>query len=223
VVAEDPAYKGRMGWKLLLLSAGLTLNISPGLVSGDQATLGYPQSAPATSHTAHFPQQEVTAPLGYPSSYPVEGGETGLTASGSHYYSNYPTGGGGGQYDYGLQYGETDRQDVSLFTFPMVITAFFSAMMGGLLAPLVVNVAARMGDFELPVLPDIGDLEVPEFPIKRVNQKKKKTKKGRELMEDSIVELISRGLKHLNSNQAAAGQHKADHQAGQHKADHQAE
>ena len=30
-----------------------------GLVSGDQATLGYPQSAPATSHTAHFPQQEV--------------------------------------------------------------------------------------------------------------------------------------------------------------------
>ena len=35
------------------------------------------------------------------------------------------------------------RQDVSLFTFPMVITAFFSAMMGGLLAPLVVNVAAR--------------------------------------------------------------------------------
>jgi len=114
----------------------------------------------------------------------------------------------------------------------MVITAFFSAMMGGLLAPLVVNVAARMGDFELPVLPDIGDLEVPEFPIKRVNQKKKKTKKGRELMEDSIVELISRGLKHLNSNQAAAGQHKAnnhqdgqhqdDHQAGQHKDDHQA-
>ena len=36
------------------------------------------------------------------------------------------------------------RQDVSLFTFPMVVTAFFSAMMGGLLAPLVVNVAARL-------------------------------------------------------------------------------
>jgi len=188
-----------MGWKLLLLSAGLTLNILP--VSGDQATLGYPQSAPATSHTAHFPQQEVTAPLGYPSSYPVEGADTSLTASGSQYYSNYPTtGAGAGQYDYGLQYGETDRQDVSLFTFPMVITAFFSAMMGGLLAPLVVNVAARMGDFELPVLPDIGDLEVPEFPIKRVNPKKKKTKKGRDLMEDSIVELLSRGLKHLTSD-----------------------
>ena len=31
----------------------------PGLVCGDQATLGYPQSPPATSHTAHFPQQEV--------------------------------------------------------------------------------------------------------------------------------------------------------------------
>merc|ERR1712020_222821 len=188
--------------KLLLLSAGLIL-ITPDLVSGDQATLGYPQSAPATSHTAHFPQQEVTAPLGYPSSYPVEGSDTGLTASGSQSYSNYqstPGGGGGGQYDYGLQYGETDRQDVSLFTFPMVITAFFSAMMGGLLAPLVVNVAARMGDFELPVLPDIGDLEVPEFPIKRVNPKKKKTKKGRELMEDSIVELLSRGLKHITSD-----------------------
>ena len=24
----------------------------------------------------------------------------------------------------------------------------------------------RVGDFELPVLPDIGDIEVPEFPIK---------------------------------------------------------
>jgi len=191
-----------MGWNLLLLSAGLALNILPDLVCGDQATLGYPQSAPATSHTAHFPQQEVTAPLGYPSSYPVEGSDTtGLTASGSQYYSNYPTtGAGGGQYDYGLQYGETDRQDVSLFTFPMVITAFFSAMMGGLLAPLVVNVAARMGDFELPVLPDIGDLEVPEFPIKRVTPKKKKTKKGRELVEDSIVQLISRGLRHLSSD-----------------------
>jgi len=194
-----------MGWKLLLLSAGLTLNILT--VCGDQqATLGYPQSAPATSHTAHFPQQEVTAPLGYPSSYPVEGTDTGLTASGSQYYSNYPTtGAGSGQYDYGLQYGETDRQDVSLFTFPMVITAFFSAMMGGLLAPLVVNVAARMGEFELPVLPDIADLEVPEFPIKRVNPKKKKTKKGRELMEDSIVELLSMGLKHLSSEN-----HKSD-------------
>jgi len=201
-----------MGWKLLLLSAGLALNVLPDSVSGDQATLGYPQSAPATSHTAHFPQQEVTAPLGYPSSYPVEGADTGLTASGSQYYSNYPTSGaGGGQYDYGLQYGETDRQDVSLFTFPMVITAFFSAMMGGLLAPLVVNVAARMGDFELPVLPDIGDIEVPEFPIKRVNEKKKKkTKKGRELMEDSIVELISRGLKHLNS---PGGQLQSEHEA----------
>ena len=38
----------------------------------------------------------------------------------------------------------THRLDASLFTFPMVITAFFSAMMGGLLAPLVVNVAARL-------------------------------------------------------------------------------
>merc|ERR1712037_309425 len=200
-----------MGWKLLLLSAGLALNVLPDSVSGDQATLGYPQSAPATSHTAHFPQQEVTAPLGYPSSYPVEVADTTLTAQGSQYYANYPTGGGGGQYDYGLQYGETDRQDVSLFTFPMVITAFFSAMMGGLLAPLVVNVAARMGDFELPVLPDIGDIGVPEFPIKRVNEKKKKkTKKGRELMEDSIVELISRGLKHLKS---PGGQLQSEHEA----------
>merc|ERR1711997_1169397 len=199
VTAEAPAYKGSMGWKLLLLCVGLTLCISPGLVCGDQATLGYPQSAPATSHTAHFPQQEVTAPLGYP----VEVADTTLTAQGSQYYANHPTGGGGGQYDYGLQYGETDRQDVSLFTFPMVITAFFSAMMGGLLAPLVVNVAARMGDLELPVLPDISDLEVPEFPIKRVNQKKKKkTKKGRDLIEDSIVSLISSGLEHLTSEQS---------------------
>ena len=75
-----------------------------------------------------------------------------------------------------------------------------------------------MGDIELPVLPDIADLEVPEFPIKsvfllfqiysdfpcsnprRVNQKKKKTKKGRELIEDSIVGLISSGLRHLSAD-----------------------
>jgi len=46
-----------------------------------------------------------------------------------------------------------------------------------------------VGDMELPVLPDI---EVPDFPIKRVN-KKKKTKKGREL-EDSIVNMLQSGL-----------------------------
>jgi len=53
----------------------------------------------------------------------------------------------------------------------------------------VVGMAARVGDMELPVLPDI---EVPDFPIKRVN-KKKKTKKGREL-EDSIVNMLQSGL-----------------------------
>merc|ERR1719411_1501216 len=79
-------------------------------------------------------------------------------------------------------------------------TGSSNSPMGGLLAPLVVNVAARMGEFELPVLPDIADLEVPEFPIKRVNPKKKKTKKGRELIEDSIVGLISSGLRHLSAD-----------------------
>ena len=57
------------------------------------------------------------------------------------YYENYPTT-AGGQYDYSLaSYGQ-DRVG-ELFTFPMVITAFFSAVLGGLLAPLVVGVAAR--------------------------------------------------------------------------------
>ena len=46
--------------------------------------------------------------------------------------------------------------------------------------------------------------------VRRVNQKKKKTKKGRDLMADSIVGLISRGLKHLNSDQTADDQHHAD-------------
>ena len=35
---------------------------------------------------------------------------------------------------------------------------------------------------------------------RRVNQKKKKTKKGRELIEDSIVGLISSGLRHLSAD-----------------------
>ena len=50
------------------------------------------------------------------------------------YYENYPTT-AGSQYDYSLaSYGQ-DRVG-ELFTFPMVITAFFSAVLGGLLAGL---------------------------------------------------------------------------------------
>jgi len=155
---------------LLLLTIG-------SLIGGLACDQTYPgQQAPQATH---YPTQE--APLGYP----IEGGDTALTAAGN-YYSSYPS--GGGQYDYGLQLSDTDRQD-SIFTFPMVLTAFLSAMMGGLLAPLVVGMAARVGDMELPVLPDI---EVPDFPIKRVN-KKKKTKKGREL-DDSIVNMLQSGL-----------------------------
>ena len=148
----------------------------------------------------------MTAPLGYPSSYPVEGADTssGLTASGPHYHfflwhifiphfaDQVPTINfcfifsssycglsrkpvlcklpnriwtirlwaairrhwqvcldsedfiwENIDFYVDIIFVMTHRLDASLFTFPMVITAFFSAMMGGLLAPLVVNVAAR--------------------------------------------------------------------------------
>jgi len=176
-----------MGMIVLLVTGASCLL---GGVLGDQ---GYPQAH-------NYPTQEVTAPLG---GYPVEGAETGLSAGG--YYENYPTT-AGGQYDYSLaSYGQ-DRVG-ELFTFPMVITAFFSAVLGGLLAPLVVGVAARMSDIELPALPEFSDFEGIEFPVKKLtSSKKKKTKtktknknKGRQF-EDAIVNLVSNGFQRLLQN-----------------------
>jgi len=119
--------------------------------------------------TLHYPQEEVTAPLGYP-----DGSDTGLTAGG--YYSQYPTT-AGGQYDYSLAYGATDRLS-EVISFPLVITAFFSAMVGGILAPLVSTMASRLGDVELPEMPT---LEIPEIPIKSKYSSNKKTKKKTKL------------------------------------------
>jgi len=160
-----------MGTSLLLNTVLIGLI---GLGSGDQSSL-----------PLGYPQEEVTAPLGYP----IEGNDAGLTAGG--YYSQYPTT-AGGQYDYsGLgAYGATDRI-TDVLSLPMVITAFLSAVVGGILAPLVTRMASRLGDVELPRIPEIPKLdipEIPELPLKKVTPKRKtksKTKsKGRSMEED---------------------------------------
>ena len=61
------------------------------------------------------------------------------------YYQNYPSAAEADQPDYGLQAGTNDRT-LDVFTFPMVLTAFFSAMMGGLMAPMIVGVTRRWGN-----------------------------------------------------------------------------
>merc|ERR1711990_1032832 len=43
-------------------------------------------------------------------------------------------------------------------------------------------------------------VQIQRSMIRRVNQKKKKTKKGRELIEDSIVVLITNWLRHLSAD-----------------------
>merc|ERR1711890_72940 len=103
----------------------------------------------------------------------------GLTAGG--YYSQYPTT-AGGQYDYsGLgAYGATDRI-TDVLSLPMVITAFLSAVVGGILAPLVTRMASRLGDVEL--------LRIPELLLKKVTPKRKtksKTKSKGRSMEDDL-------------------------------------
>merc|ERR1712002_233982 len=148
----------KMGTSLLLQTLCLSLM---GVSLGDQSAL-----------THGYTQEEVTAPLGYP----IEGQDTGLTAGG--YYSQYPTT-ASGNYDYSLAYGATDRIS-DVISLPLVITAFFSAMVGGILAPLVTTMAARLGDVELPEMPDIRMPEMPDLPVKKTNSKKKNKVKGRQ-------------------------------------------
>merc|ERR1711962_1934279 len=136
---------GRMGTNTLLVLVWIVLI---GFGSCDQS-----------SHQLGYPQEEVSAPLGYP----IEG-HTGATAGG--YYSQYPST-AAGQYDYSLTYGDTDRTTAEVFSFPIVIVSFFSALLGGMMAPVV----GRMPS---------ADLDFLEFPVRKVSTTKKtRAKKGR--------------------------------------------
>merc|ERR1711962_309402 len=101
--------------------------------------------------------------------YPQEGG----------YYSQYPST-AAGQYDYSLTYGDTDRTTAEVFSFPIVIVSFFSALLGGMMAPVVGRMASAVGNFAFfPHLPAV-DLDFLEFPVRKVSTTKKtRAKKGR--------------------------------------------
>lgn len=156
------------------------------------AALADQTSYPVSPHQSlAYPGQEVV-----PHSYPVQETEA--------YYQNYPSSSGGGgvaeePYDLtSLSSGNTDRT-LDVFTFPMVLTAFFSAMMGGLMAPFIVGVTKRMSEFELDL--PAWDIEFPEVSTKKVKDKKHSNKnkgssKSRAL-EDTIVSLVSHGFHNL--------------------------
>jgi len=151
------------------------------------ASLADQSSYPVSPHQSlTYPGQE--ASLGYPAQ------DTGLTEGA--YYQNYPSAAEADQPDYGLQAGTNDRT-LDVFTFPMVLTAFFSAMMGGLMAPMIVGVTRRMGEFEF----DLPDLSKIKFPVKSKKSKKsnKNDDEGRSV-EDNILRLVSLGFQKLLRN-----------------------
>jgi len=97
-----------------------------------------------------YPVETVGA--GHPSQY-VGGGVQG---DGGGYYSQAPY--GQDVYDY-AQYSDTDRTLELIegaLTIPMAIIAFFSALLGGILAPIISDGVRALAEFELP------RIELPE-------------------------------------------------------------
>eukprot|EP00090_Calanus_glacialis_P022773 TRINITY_DN3507_c0_g1_i1.p1 TRINITY_DN3507_c0_g1~~TRINITY_DN3507_c0_g1_i1.p1 ORF type:complete len:162 (+),score=34.66 TRINITY_DN3507_c0_g1_i1:89-574(+) len=124
--------------------------------------------------TAHcdqsaYPQTNVVAPL------TQEYADTGLVDNSAYYNTaDYSQ---GAYTDYG-QYSENDRTAELIetaITIPMAITAFFAALLGGILAPIVSDGMRSLSEFEF---------ELPDFP-----EIKRKTNKGREF--DELAKPIS--------------------------------
>jgi len=102
-----------------------------------------------------YPATNVVAPLNQ------EYADTGIVDNSAYYnQADY----GQSAYDYS-QYSDTDRTAElieSAITVPMAITAFFAALLGGFMAPIISDGMRALGEFELP------EFEFPEL--------KKKTK-----------------------------------------------
>jgi len=99
-----------------------------------------------------YPQTNVVAPLNQEYADP--------TLDNSAYYNQADY--GQSAYDYG-QYSDTDRTAElieSAITVPMAITAFFAALLGGFMAPIISDGMRALGDFELP------EFEFPEIKKK---------------------------------------------------------
>jgi len=100
-----------------------------------------------------YPQTNVVAPLNQEYADP--------TLDNSAYYNQADY--GQSAYDYG-QYSDTDRTAElieSAITVPMAITAFFAALLGGFMAPIISDGMRALGDFELP------EFEFPEIKKKQ--------------------------------------------------------
>merc|ERR1711892_1514125 len=87
------------------------------------------------------------------------------------YYAQYPSASG---YDYDAGYQvqaqEEDRQDIlstSLgggITIAMAGTAFIAALIGAMVAPVLNEGMTRLMDFEIPALPELPEITLPELP-----------------------------------------------------------
>eukprot|EP00092_Neocalanus_flemingeri_P025641 GFUD01027798.1.p1 GENE.GFUD01027798.1~~GFUD01027798.1.p1 ORF type:complete len:172 (-),score=36.75 GFUD01027798.1:158-673(-) len=103
---------------------------------------------------------------------PTQGFAVQQPVDNSAYYQSYPSAVGGYDYDTGYPVqtqGEEDRQDIGRlglgeFSVGMVLTAFFAALAGALVAPAITAGISRVMDFELPeiTLPELGDEAVEE-------------------------------------------------------------
>merc|ERR1711892_1358779 len=93
-----------------------------------------------------YPQANVAAPL------TQEYADTGLVDNSAYYnQADY----GQGVYDY-AQYSDTDRTAElieSAITIPMAITAFISALIGSIMAPIISDGFRSLAEFEFPELP----------------------------------------------------------------------
>merc|ERR1712106_289915 len=94
---------------------------------------------------AAYPATNVVAPLNQ------EYADTGIVDNSAYYnQADY----GQSAYDYS-QYSDTDRTAElieSAITVPMAITAFFAALLGGFMAPIISDGMRALREFELPEL-----------------------------------------------------------------------
>jgi len=99
-----------------------------------------------------YPQTNVVAPLNQEYADP--------TLDNSAYYNQADY--GQSAYDYG-QYTDTDRTAElieSAITVPMAITAFFAALLGGFMAPIISDGMRALSEYELP------EFDLPEIKKK---------------------------------------------------------
>merc|ERR1739838_583150 len=125
-----------------------------------------------------YPATNVVAPLNQ------EYADTGIVDNSAYYnQADY----GQSAYDYS-QYSDTDRTAElieSAITVPMAITAFFAALLGGFMAPIISDGMRALGEFELPEF---------EFPELKKKTKGKQPKQNVGKFRDNIDNFAGRAF-----------------------------